>query len=145
MNPMVAILLALAAALAVLRPDWAGSQQPPAVKSPPLIIQSLAGRDLYDFYCVSCHGRSGKGDGPAAAKLKERPPDLTTLAARNGGTFPKDRVEQILIGERPSTSHGSKEMPVWGNVFRFLDPNDQRARIRVTNLAAYLASLQAKK
>ena len=145
MNPMVAILLALAAALAVLRPDWAGSQQSPTVKSPPVIIQSLVGRDLYNFYCVPCHGRSGKGDGPSAAKLKERPPDLTTLAARNGGTFPKDRVEQILTGERPSASHGSKEMPVWGNVFRFLDPDDQRARIRVTNLAAYLASLQAKK
>ena len=59
--------------------------------------------------------------------------------------FPKERVEHMLTGDRPSPAHGSKEMPVWGDVFRFLDPNDVRTRVRVTNLAAYLASLQAKK
>jgi len=41
-------------------------------------------------------------------------------------------------------THGSKEMPVWGDVFRFLDPSDQRAKIRVANLVAYLQSLQVE-
>ena len=31
---------------------------------PPLLIPSVAGGDLFGFYCASCHGRDGKGDGP---------------------------------------------------------------------------------
>jgi mono/diheme cytochrome c family protein len=34
------------------------------------------GRDLYFKYCVSCHGDSGAGDGPAARSLKFPPRDF---------------------------------------------------------------------
>jgi mono/diheme cytochrome c family protein len=34
------------------------------------------GRDLYFKYCVSCHGESGAGDGPAARSLKFPPRDF---------------------------------------------------------------------
>jgi mono/diheme cytochrome c family protein len=54
---------------------------------PPLLIPSMAGGDLFRFYCASCHGREGKGDGPVASALNRRPPDLTTIARRNGGRF----------------------------------------------------------
>ena len=58
----------------------------------PLAIESLGGSESYGFYCAPCHGRSGKGDGPVASALRTHPADLTTLAERNGGAFPRERV-----------------------------------------------------
>jgi mono/diheme cytochrome c family protein len=34
------------------------------------------GQALYKKYCVVCHGESGAGDGPAAAKMKQKPANL---------------------------------------------------------------------
>ena len=35
------------------------------------------GRDLFVTHCAVCHGAGGRGDGPAAAGLLQRPADLT--------------------------------------------------------------------
>jgi mono/diheme cytochrome c family protein len=37
----------------------------------------LAGQELYQVNCITCHGPSGKGDGPAAAGLNPRPADFS--------------------------------------------------------------------
>ena len=125
-----------------------GQTQPPTTgsKLPPLVIKSLDGRDLYNVYCATCHGRTGIGDGPVVPALKAPPPDLTTLARRDGGVFPAARVGLMLSGPRRATlpAHGSVEMPVWGPIFRALDPNDTQAAIRVANLVTYLESIQVK-
>jgi hypothetical protein len=42
------------------------------------------------------------------------------------------------------SAHGSREMPVWGPIFRGLDPNDRLNRVRIRNIVEYLASMQAK-
>ena len=112
----------------------------------PQAIKSLDGRDLFAVYCASCHGRTGVGDGPVAPALKVRPPDLTTLARRHGGVFPGVEVGVMLSGPRRATlpAHGSDEMPVWGPIFRALDPTDAQAARRVANLVLYLESLQVK-
>ncbi len=34
------------------------------------------GGSLYAQHCVSCHGAAGRGDGPQAATLNPRPPDM---------------------------------------------------------------------
>ena len=114
--------------------------------TPPLLISSMQGRDLFAFYCAPCHGRDGKGGGPTAPALKVAPPDLTALARRSGGTFPARRVEAFVTGDEPlpSRAHGSKDMPMWGPIFRELDPNDRRARIRVSNIVTYVRNLQTK-
>jgi mono/diheme cytochrome c family protein len=77
------------------------------------------GKYEYQAKCASCHGISGKGDGPSVPALKKAPPDLTTYAKRNGGTFPTQLAWQIIDG-RPvaSGAHGSRDMPVWGQDFR---------------------------
>jgi mono/diheme cytochrome c family protein len=112
---------------------------------PPLLIPSVAGGDLFRFYCASCHGREGKGDGPVASALNRRPPDLTTIASRNGGRFPTDRVEGFVTGNRePAQAHGSADMPVWGPIFQALDSQDRMNRIRIQNVVAYIESIQAK-
>ena len=112
---------------------------------PPLLIPSMSGGDIFRFYCASCHGREGKGDGPVASALNRRPPDLTTIARRNGGRFPTDRVEGFVTGNRePTVAHGSADMPVWGPIFQALDPQDRMNRIRIENVVAYIESIQAK-
>jgi mono/diheme cytochrome c family protein len=36
-----------------------------------------AGKPKYDVNCAGCHGKTGKGDGPAAAALNPKPQDHT--------------------------------------------------------------------
>ena len=114
--------------------------------TPPLVISSLSGRDLFQFYCSTCHGREAKGDGPVASTLKRRPPDLTTIARRNGGQFPSEAIVRLVTGDdQPDGSHGSREMPVWGPIFRSLEPHDRLTRIRIENVVGYIESIQATK
>ena len=68
---------------------------------------------LYAEFCASCHGISGKGDGPAAAGLERAPSDLTTLSARNGGTFPLVDVLSTIDGYTRATE-GNLTMPEFG-------------------------------
>ena len=115
-------------------------------KAPDFVIKSTAGGDLFQFYCSSCHGRDGKGSGSAAPALKVPPPDLTTLAQRNQGKFPTDKVAAFIKGAgRLSTpAHGSSDMPVWGPIFKGLDSRDAVNAARIENLVKYIESIQAK-
>lgn len=113
----------------------------------PLVIASTRGEDLFAFYCAPCHGPGGKGDGPVSPALRTPPADLTTIARRNGGTFPAARVESQVTGTGTTLilSHGTRQMPVWGPIFRALDPNsDAMNEVRIANLIRYLESLQTK-
>lgn len=123
------------------------SAQVTGTPNPRLVISSMYGPDLFQFYCSACHGRDGKGGGPVAPNLKVVPADLTTLALRRGGVFPKERVEELMTGGGvpPALAHGSKEMPVWGPIFQALDPSDARNRIRIANIVEYLESIQQAK
>lgn len=40
-------------------------------------VQPMDGKDVYAKQCVACHGKGGKGDGPAAAAFNPRPVDFT--------------------------------------------------------------------
>ena len=137
------IAAALWAVLAV------GSIAPQSVQArpldgiPPGYVPS--GAAMYRPYCGACHGTMGKGDGPAAFTLKTPPADLTTLAARNMGKFPREYVETILRFGPGVKAHGSSDMPTWGSLFQMIDKNNERAvQQRVKNLADYIASLQVK-
>lgn len=67
----------------------------------------VAGRALFDQYCVSCHGSDGTGNGPAAEGLPKRPADLTRIAERSGGTFPMVRVMSVIDGYTRRNDHSS--------------------------------------
>lgn len=124
-------------------------QQPPQIQIPPeqtRRVESLKGEVLYVGYCASCHGRDGKGRGPASPALKIRPPDLTTLSQRHGGKFPRDLVEKVILGEDPvAIAHGSREMPIWGPIFGQIEWDQDLRVVRVRNLSDYLESIQQKK
>jgi mono/diheme cytochrome c family protein len=108
-------------------------------------ISSVAGADIYKAYCAACHGPDGKGNGPAAAALKTRPADLTQIAKRNGGRFSQNDVERFILGKDDMPpSHGSREMPIWGPVFRELASDTSEMTLRVNNLVSYLKSIQAQ-
>lgn len=117
------------------------AQAPP--QGPSLVDVSLAGQDSFDRYCAACHGPGGRGDGPVARELRTRPSDLTTLARRNDGAYPRDRVRDYIVGTgRTPAAHGTTEMPIWGPLFRAFE-SDTRVRVRVDNLVSYVESLQA--
>jgi mono/diheme cytochrome c family protein len=132
-----------AAALLVATAGWA--QEKTVKKVPIAQSNSTSGKQMFGDYCAPCHGLSGKGDGPAASALKTPPADLTLLAQKNGGKFPMDHVMYVLRKGTSSASHGSSDMPVWGSLFKSLNPSaaeivDQR----ILNLSRYIESLQAK-
>jgi len=103
------------------------------------------GRDLYRIYCANCHGPSGHGDGPTASALEVRPTDLTLLAGRNGGEFPRQAVWDAIDGRADVPSHRSGTMPIWGLAFQ--DPGrdvgqEDEVRTRIGWLVAFLLSIQ---
>lgn len=109
--------------------------------------KAVAGEDDFKQYCASCHGVSGRGDGPVSASLKNSPVDLTKLAAVNGGSFPKKHVTDVVQGnkdyDKRFRTHGPSDMPVWGNII--LDDSDGRSSIasaRINNIVNYIESIQ---
>jgi mono/diheme cytochrome c family protein len=107
------------------------------------LIDSIQGPDLYRAYCASCHGTDARGGGPMAKLLKVSPPDLTRIGARSRGTFPLERVTRIISGEEPlPAGHGTREMPVWGPIFSYVESDRDFGHVRIDNLARYLRQLQ---
>ena len=117
--------------------------------------QALENLGKYEYMakCASCHGVTGKGDGPMRSALVKAPPDLTTYARRNGGAFPTQLAWQVIDGRLEQiTAHGSREMPVWGQDFRRdalraneATPNPEwQVAGRISALVDYLASIQVK-
>ncbi len=70
-------------------------------------------RATYLDLCAGCHGASGRGDGPAAPGLTARPADLTQIAVRNGGVFPRVAVMAKIHGYARGTGHYGA-MPSFG-------------------------------
>jgi len=104
---------------------------------------AASGQEMYASYCAACHGKDGKGSGPAASSLKTPPPDLTLLSKNNGGEYPAKKVMNILLGKTEVVSHGNREMPVWGPIFRAIsNGHEAEVQLRVTNLNDYLKSIQ---
>jgi len=105
----------------------------------------VSGKEMYRAYCAACHGTDGKGGGPATAALKIPPTDLTLLSKNNGGKFPSIKVSSSIRGESATPAHGSKEMPVWGELFwNVSGGHEGEVQQRVVNLTKYIESLQSK-
>ncbi|GJL61586.1 c-type cytochrome [Candidatus Nitrospira salsa] len=107
------------------------------------------GRYLYKKFCATCHGGRGHGDGPKASSLKIPPANLTHLSKINGKKFPFWETYRIIDGREQITTHGPRDMPVWGVWFQI--PDDEvstetqwadQVRGRIWQLLAYLESIQ---
>ena len=113
-------------------------------EEPPLVIESTYGADLYQFYCATCHGATGQGATLRSSRMAP-PPDLTRLTRQHGGVYPRDRVrDTITFGSKApaAPAHGTADMPVWGTIFRGLEPSDTHVAIRIENLVRFIETLQ---
>ncbi len=132
-----------------------------AAAADPMAVEQ--GKSLYLKYCSACHGESAKGDGVVSGLMQPKPPDLTTIAARNGGRFPFYETMLKISGQRATAedqdtslpgmpqAHGDPAMPVWGEIFSreelskgsALDQHLQ-ATGKIMLITEYLQSIQAK-
>jgi mono/diheme cytochrome c family protein len=88
-----------------------------------------AGKAKYAQLCGSCHGASGKGDGPAAGALNPKPRDHTD--GKYMKTLKDEDIFKITKEGGPSVGK-SPLMPPWGAAL-----SDQDIR----NVVAYIRSL----
>ena len=112
------------------------------------------GRNEFLRSCASCHGVSGKGDGPVAKSLSPPPSDLTRLSEANNGVFPVSRVHEVIDGRIESLIPGTRDMPVWGDRYMqemisresrdFVSKewNEAIVRRRILALVEYISTLQ---
>jgi len=107
---------------------------------------AMSGKELYGRFCASCHGTTGRGDGPVAGAFKVEVPDLTLIARRAQGVYPRDRIAKIIDGRYILGAHGSRTMPVWGEDLSRLEvgnPDAERStRLIIGRLADYVWLLQ---
>ncbi len=97
---------------------------------------AAAGKAVYEVNCVSCHGTTGKGDGPVGAVLDPRPRDFSAgefkFDANGDGTPGTDTDLTLVIKNGAAKYAGSPLMAPWGH----LSDDD------VSNLVAYIRSLK---
>ena len=112
------------------------------------------GRNEFLRSCASCHGVSGKGDGPVAKSLSSPPSDLTRLSEANNGVFPVSRVHEVIDGRIERLVHDTRDMPVWGDRYmrEMTSPesggwvskewDEAIVRRRILALVEYISTLQ---
>lgn len=110
--------------------------------------QSAAGPEEYTRACASCHGLTGRGDGPLAEYMSMPVPDVTQIRARNNGVFPMLEVIHLIDGRSGLRGHGGP-MPIWGDRFEAAAAAERgdvgteiEVRGRILALATYLEAIQ---
>ncbi len=121
---------------------------------PSLVISAeedpvIKGAHTFKLKCASCHGEDAKGKDNADLDLDVKSPDLTRVAKRNNGNFPVSRIYAIIDGREVVQQHGTRVMPVWGDLFLSetiwegcSQVEEQIVRGRVMELILYLDSIQ---
>jgi len=109
------------------------------VRAPDAVVE--AGRHDYLEWCQPCHGSDAHGRGPLAAKLGLEPPDLTTIAKREGGTFLASELTDFVDGRKLLAAHIDRAMPNWGPIFEAASRDDAEGRRANDHIAAILSYL----
>jgi mono/diheme cytochrome c family protein len=112
-------------------------------QQPPTATEGLGAR-LFVTHCATCHGRDGRGGGIMTGELRHTPPDLTRFTARNGGVFPRERINRIIEG-REVAAHGDRDMPIWGDAFnRTNETRGTDTKTRITAIVDFLEAIQQR-
>lgn len=90
------------------------------------------GKKVYVQYCATCHGESGKGDGPASAALNPKPRNHTDKEYMSKLS---DEDMMKVIKEGGASVGKSPIMPPWGPTLK----DDQ-----VKDVIAYIRTLCCK-
>jgi mono/diheme cytochrome c family protein len=97
------------------------------------------GKVLFETNCASCHGTSGKGDGPVGAALQPPPRNFTVadfkFDANKDGKPGEDEDLLLVITNGAAAYGGSPLMAPWGHL-----PEQDRL-----DLIAYVRTFHATK
>ena len=104
---MAARILLLLAALAAVTAATPKSRPDPATVA--------AGAKLYAQYCATCHGKTGEGDGPAAAGLKPTPRNFHDTRQLKSKT--DDDLSKVISKGGPALGL-SPTMVGWGAILK---------------------------
>ena len=150
MKPRVTMIIvsALAISMGLLSPlaNSTTKVEPPK----PTGLGHELGQNDFIAHCAACHGVSGKGDGTVAEFLTIPAADLTQLKKMSGGTFPRERIYQVIDGRTEVKVHGPRHMPVWGDWFKFeagssvaaKGAEEEVVRERIEQLINYIETMQ---
>lgn len=127
--------------------------KPIAIPAPPPRSQKLLakGKALYEEAgCFDCHGKTGKGDGPAAATLKDEwgypiiPYDFTIPGRMKGGSTLKDLFRTLTVGiggtPMPSYADSLSEADRWAMAYYTLSLAKEAPRGKAAKEAGTLVS-----
>jgi len=103
--------------------------RPGAVAAPPAARDIQQGKALYDRQCATCHGASGRGDGPSAGGLATKPADLAD------GRIMNPLPDEFLINVIRRGGPAEGLAPTMPPFEKFLDPG------QTAQVVAYLRSL----
>lgn len=88
---------------------------------------SAKGQEVYNIYCVTCHGPTGLGDGVAAAALDPKPRDLSSAAILEAYT---DEYLVNVITNGGEAVGKSPMMAAWDGIISPEDIENVVAHIR---------------
>ena len=148
--PKVIMKLVFALALLAGLPGNLANSTTKAAITQPAGLGLELGRADFVAYCAACHGVSGKGDGTVAEFLTITAVDLTQLRKMNAGSFPRERIHNVIDGRAEVKIHGARDMPVWGDWFKFeadasvagKGAKEEVVLERINGLVAYIESIQ---
>lgn len=111
-------------------------------------VVDSTGQEDFERYCAACHGTGGQGDGPVATVILKPIPDLTRIAARRNGKFPRQVIKNAIDGRWQIDAHGTQQMPVWGYEFWInegaADFSETGVNRILDGLVDYLESIQVR-
>ncbi|GBD88276.1 Cbb3-type cytochrome c oxidase subunit FixP [bacterium BMS3Abin03] len=100
-------------------------------------VDDITGEDIYNNYCIACHGTNGKGDGSEAYRLNIKPTDFTSgyikFKSTPYGTKPTidDIISTLKLGVRttamlPQLQLSSSQMDTVASYIISFMPKDQK-------------------